>query len=101
MQNFRTFDLAVTFYQLTRTLPLRGALKDQLDRAAASVALNLGEARGRQTKADQKRFFAIAFGSVRECQAILTLAQLKSSPAWSGLDTLAAHLYRLIERCGG
>jgi len=46
----------------------------------------------------EKKFFSIAFGSLRECQAILTLAEMENSQAWSALDNLAAHLYKLIER---
>ena len=101
MKNFVTFDLAVNFYHLTQPLKLRKNLKDQLDRAAASIPLNLAEGRGRSSVADQKRFFSIAFGSLRECQAILVLARLQNTPAWNTLDCLAAHLYRLIQSCSG
>ena len=97
MKNFRTFDLAVTFYRLSRTLPLKGSLRDQLNRAAASIPLNLAEGRGKLTLKDQIRFFSIAFGSLRECQAILILEQLETSPAWTILDQLAACLYKLIK----
>jgi len=62
------------------------------------VPLNLAEGRGRTSKADQKRFFSIAFGSVRECQAILIIADLKDSSLWSLLDKLAASLYVLIKK---
>ena len=101
MKNFVTFDLAVNFYHLTQPLKLRKNLKDQLDRAAASIPLNLAEGRGRSSVADQKRFFSIAFGSLRECQGILVLARLQNTPAWNTLDCLAAHLYRLIQSCSG
>ena len=100
-KNFRSYDLAVTFYQLTRTLRLSRNLKDQLDRAAASVALNLAEGSGRRTRADQKRFFAMAFGSLRECQAILDLSADSNLTARQQADTLAAHIYCLIKSCGG
>ena len=72
-------------------------LKEQLSRAAASIALNLAEGRGRATLADQKRFFHIAMGSVRECQAILTLSELEASESFRLLDVLGAHLYKLIK----
>ena len=70
--------------------------KEQLDRAASSVVLNLAEGRGRGTKADQKRFFQIAMGSVRECQAILDLSLSQNAGAISSLDRLAANLFCLI-----
>ena len=98
MKNFRTFKIAVEFYHQSRTLEVRGSLRDQLSRAAQSVALNLAEARGKATVKDQKKFFHIALGSVRECQAILILQELEGTETWQTLDKLAAHLYRLIER---
>ena len=100
MRNFRTFDLAVEFYRLTRTLACRGPLKEQLSRAAQSIALNLCEGRGKPTLKDQLKFFHIAMGSVRECQGILILANSQHTKAWSTLDSLAAHLYRLIMHAG-
>ena len=101
MKDFKTFNLAVNFYRLSRGLKVCGPLKEQLTRASSSIALNLAEGRGRATKADQSRFFQIAMGSVRECQAILMLADLQSSQAWMVLDSVAAHLYKLIKNCRG
>jgi four helix bundle protein len=98
MKGFRTFDQAVVFYRTARNLELPGYLRDQLVRAASSVALNLAEARGKHTRKEQVRYFHIALGSVRESQAALILADLEASEAWSQLDRLAASLYRLIER---
>ena len=100
IKNFRTFDLAVEFYRLCCTLKLKSHLKEQLSRAASSIALNLAEGRGKRSDKDQARYFQIAFGSVRECQAILILADLQSSKAWNTLDCLGAHLYRLLESLG-
>ena len=98
MKTFRTYRLAVEFYRLSRSLPVRGAIKEQLSRAALSVPLNLSEGRARPTRRDQLKFFHIALGSVRECQTLLELADLTQSPAWLTLDKLGASLYRLIER---
>ena len=98
MKNFRTFTLAVKFYQQSRNLPLRGPLREQLTRASSSIALNLAEGRGKPTVKDQKRFFSIALGSLRECQAILALENLQETEIWILLGKVGAHLYRLIER---
>ena len=98
MENFRTYNLAVDFYRQTRALALKGHLLDQLKRAASSIALNLAEGRGRETLRDQKHFFIMARGSVRECQAIFEIEGLKGTAAWTTLDNLGAHIYRLIER---
>lgn len=88
----------MTFYRQARCLSLPSHLKDQLVRAASSVALNLAEARGKNTRKEQLRFFHIALGSVRESQAAMILADLEGTPTWVALDQLGASLYRLIER---
>ena len=97
MRNFRTFNTAVSFYHKARTLKLNSTLKEQLSRAASSIALNLAEGRGKNSSKDQLRFFSIAFGSIRESQAILILAELESSDTWKLLDNLAAQVYLLIK----
>ncbi|MBX7139004.1 MAG: four helix bundle protein, partial [Oligoflexia bacterium] len=70
-------------------------------RASSSIVLNLAEGAGRATRADQNRFFSIAFGSLRECQAILDLHDSGNSPASELADKLAAHLFRLIHGRAG
>ena len=100
MKNFRTYSIAVEFYRLIRTLKLSRHLQEQFHRAASSIVLNLAEGNGRHTKADQGRFFTIAFGSLRECQAILDL--IAPEPTVTDMaDKLAAHLYCLIKHCKG
>ena len=96
MKNFKTFNLAVEFYRAMRALRLPGPEQDQCRRAALSIALNLAEGRGKSTLKDQLRFFSIAMGSVRECQAILLLCELQGSKYWALLDSLAASLFKLI-----
>ena len=100
MLNFKTFHIAVEFNRLCKPLCLPRHLKDQLNRAAASIALNLAEGYGKASQADKKRFYYIAMGSVRECQAALILAELTQSNAWCCLDKLAAHLFKLIRAMG-
>ena len=95
MKNFRTFDLSVEFYHSTQTLKLTGDIGDQLARASRSISLNLAEGRGRRTSKDQLRFFNIALGSLRECQAILTLEQLEETNSYKLADKVGAHLYKL------
>src|SRR4051812_3061613 len=74
MKNFRTYQLAVAFYRALKEQHIESALRDQLLRAAASVALNAAEGYGRRTPQDRRRHFHIALGSLRESQAALALA---------------------------
>ena len=96
MKNFRTYHLSVAFYRMASDVPLPGYLSDQLKRASSSIVLNIAEGAGRESFADQRRFYRIAMGSLRECQAIITIANLEHS-LFTLSDKLAAHLYKLIQ----
>ena len=97
MKTFRTYHLAVRFHRAAAPLRLQRPLGDQLRRAASSAALTLAEGYGRSTLADQRRFFAMALGSVRECQAVFDLAGDAVSAAQRDLlDHLAASVWRLM-----
>ena len=95
LKDFRVYQLAVSFFRMTRRLKLSRSLRDQLDRAAASIALNASEGYGRRGWADKRRFYQIALGSLRECQAILTLADVQDPVLLDLADHLGASLYRL------
>ena len=80
MKNFRTYQLSIQFNRATSKVSVPGHLRNQLLRAASSVTLNLGEGYpwagpGRIQKGDQRRFFEIALGSLRECQACFALSE--------------------------
>jgi four helix bundle protein len=51
-------------------------LRDQAMRAAMSACLNIAEAAGRQSPADQKRVYAIARGEASEAAAALDIGAI-------------------------
>lgn len=96
MRHLRSYQLAVEFYRIAKGIELPGHLKDQLRRAAASVALNLSEGSGKRTHKDRGRFFFIAMGSIRECQAVTALEpDAFNHRSLDLLDHLAASVYKL------
>ena len=96
MKNFRTYQLAKQLYKEGQTLKLKGAMKDQFERASLSVVLNLAEGSAKQGP-DRKRFFTIAMGSLRETQACLDIID---SPLAKFADEVAANLHRLLQNPG-
>jgi four helix bundle protein len=61
-----------------------GDVRDQLDRASNSIALNIAEGNGKYTMKDRCRYFDSAHGSALECAA--------------GLDILAARAKLSLEQ---
>jgi four helix bundle protein len=95
LNQFRTYQLSIQFYRECEKLKLPRHLKDQILRASSSITLNLAEGSAKPTRKDQMRFYFIAFGSLRECQAILSLASHVNCELLDLADHLAASLYRL------
>ncbi len=92
--NFRSYQMAIELYKKSRGHRLPYFLKDQLERAAASVVLNLAEGSARGSKKDRMRFYVIAFTSLREVQALIQTEETLSALA-PVADKLAANLYCL------
>ena len=58
------------------TKAARPALRDQLERASASIALTLAEGCARRTRRDRHHFFSIAQGSAMECAAAIDILRV-------------------------
>ena len=99
LQNFRTYQLALTFYQDCKKVRVPFHLKDQLLRASSSIALNLAEGSAKPTHKDRMKFYRIALGSLREVQAIISLEQI--SELEKKADILGAFLYKLTHSLSG
>ena len=95
MRSCRTYQTAIQLYRKTRLLGAPRHLKDQLDRAASSVVLNLAEGWSKTSLKDRRRFFEIALCSLRETQAILELLEDRSCIDLA--DMTGACCYKLIK----
>lgn len=98
LENFTAFQIAKKYYWKCKTLKLPRFLQEQLLRASSSIGLNLAEGSGKRTPADQRRFYAIAFGSLRECQAILELEQINDTELKDLGNQLGAILFTLSRK---
>ena len=95
LKNFKAYQMSVEFYHVCASMKLPRYLKDQLNRASSSISLNLAEGSAKFSKKDKVRFYQIAFGSLRECQAVLDLADKGFHKERQMADELWACLYRL------
>ena len=96
LKGFRSYELAVELYEQCQSIKAKGYISDQLLRASLSIVLNIAEGSGKPSKAEKRRFYSIAFGSLRETQAILGL--LKEAKAIALADRLASNVYPLVYR---
>jgi four helix bundle protein len=93
-------DLVDRIYDLTP--PGRAHLRDQLDRAATSVVLNVAEGAGEFSKDEKQRFYRMARRSATETAAILDILDRRKAvaadvlvPALDLLERVVAMLARL------
>src|ERR1700757_4330225 len=92
---------------LLATVEARAAAKDQLDRAATSIPLNLAEGNGKFSRRDRARFFDIARGSALEAAASLDVlvsrkltTEEQIAPAKEQLVQIVSMLMGLLKRLG-
>ena len=92
-------------HSLLETVDRPGEIKDQLDRASASIPLNTAEGNGKYSPKDRCRFFDIAHGSALECAAGLDVLVAKTKatsdqvrPGKERLQKIVRMLFGLIKR---
>lgn len=98
LSNFEVYRIAQSFYWACKPLKLPQFLKDQLLRASSSIVLNIAEGSAKRTPNDQARFYSIAFGSLRECQAILGLERIEEPRILEMADKMGAILFKLSRK---
>ena len=81
--------------------------KDQLERAAFSIMLNIAEGSGRFTKPDKRNFYIIARGSAFECVAIFdymldqnSIEKEKFDEFYLNLEEISKMLFAMIKGLG-
>ena len=84
---------------------INSSSKNQLQRAAFSIMLNIAEGSGRFTNRDKKNFFVIARGSAFECAAIFDfwkdekiISEDQFYNLFSACEQLSKMLYGLIKK---
>src|SRR5262245_12242765 len=94
LNNFCTYQLSLQLYKGCESVQAPGYVRDQLMRAALSSVLHIAEGAAKPTDKDRRRFYAIAYGSCREVQALIQV--LGREELKSVADQLGACLYRLV-----
>jgi len=95
----RATDNAVAIYDLTRSFPKHEqfGLSQQMRRSAVSIASNIAEGAGRESRADFRRFCFIALGSAHELECQLEIAfRLGFGSGHSERLTDTAELIRML-----
>lgn len=103
-QKAKAFNLQVWGF-LEKAKGLSRSQRDQLDRAAFSIALNIAEGTGRFSRKDRKNFYVVARSSALECAAIFDLLCDKGilneafrDARFKEIDELSRILFTMIKK---
>jgi four helix bundle protein len=86
---------------LMQRLPKSLAVREQLDRASTSIALNLAEGNGKFTAPDRCRFFDISRGSALESAAALDILAAQGRFELSEVAPGKERLHRIVSMLVG
>jgi four helix bundle protein len=83
------------------SISAKAAAKDQLDRASASIPLNIAEGNGKLSAKDRSRFFEMARGSALECAACLDVLVVRKLTKEESVAAQKERLVRIVEMLVG
>ena len=95
LSKFRSYQHAVMFHKAATQCRMPAYLKNQFLRASSSIALNLAEGTAKPSQKDRMKYYRIALGSLRECQAALDLSEHSHPDLQTMADRLGALVYKL------
>ena len=98
------YQKALKFLELIEslgTLPGESDLRNQLNRAAASILLNIAEGASRQSPPDKRRFYLFARGSLGEVAAALDILKIRRRIAPTRHADLRNQLVEIAKLLGG
>jgi four helix bundle protein len=87
--------------ELLSKLQSKAAVKDQLDRASTSIALNIAEGNGKFAIKDRCRFLDFARGSALECAACLDVLVAKKLSDESAVRPGKEQLFEIVSMLMG
>jgi four helix bundle protein len=100
VERLDAYQVALEFQSLVAQLRFPrslGHLRDQLDRAATSIALNIAEAVGRRGAGERAHFYVIARGSAMECAAIIDIIRSRGMAPPATCDGARTLLVRSVQ----
>lgn len=77
------------------------SLRDQLERASASLCLNLAEGCGRRARRDRLHFFSIAQGSAMECAAAFDILRVNGQVTVADATRAKHKIARVVQMLVG
>ena len=99
-EKLNVYQLSLTFNEwvgeLLSSIQAKAAAKDQLDRAATSIPLNIAEGNGKFSTRDRARFFDIARGSAVESAASLDVLVTRKLTTKEHIAPAKEHLVQIV-----
>lgn len=98
-EKLQVYAVAIEFQALASALSPKGqpVLRDQLERASLSIALNIAEGAGQRSRPNKSRFYSIARGSANECAAIIHLLRVRGLASEASCSQARELLVRIVQ----